>query len=211
MKSIRLNKRSKVKASAIGISTLLILTSGVVLAGNHDTKVKVKTDASCSDKQQVQNSKDQQAPNYLDPVREMIQTQRALDQFFGDPFAAFSVMPEVTTVWDDEFVRPDMDLTEQTDAYHVQMDLPGMNKSGISVEVKDNILTITAESKNETTKKDGDKLLMQERSSGFMSRAIALAKEVDAANVTAEYNNGVLSVTLPKVHADQPAKKVEIK
>jgi HSP20 family protein len=212
MKRIRLNKKSHVTISVIGMVTALVFLSGAVWAEKNDGKITVKNDTSSAGQQQLtQTNKDQQAPTYLDPVLEMIQTQLALDQFFGNPFAAFSVMPDMATAWDDEFVRPDMDLTEQADAYHVQMDLPGMDKSGISVEVKDNILTVTAESKRETTKKDGDKLLMRERSSGFMSRAIALAKQVDAANVTAEYNNGVLSITLPKVHADQPPQKIKIK
>lgn len=216
MKRNQLNKKSRAAISVMGLVTALILLSGAVWAEKNDGKIQVKTDASSAGQQQqtqtqTQTAAAQQAPDYLDPVREMIQTQRALDQFFADPFAAFSVMPDIATTWDDEFVRPAMDLTEQADAYHVQMDLPGMDKSGISVEVKDNILTVRAESKKETTKKEGDKLLMQERSSGFMSRAIALAKEVDAANVTAEYNNGVLSITLPKVHADQPPQKIKIK
>ena len=213
MKRNQLNKKSRAAISVMGLVTALILLSGAVWAEKNDGKIQVKTDASSTGQQQTQTqtAAAQQAPDYLDPVREMIQEQRALDQFFGDPFAAFSVMPDMATTWDDEFVRPAMDLTEQADAYHVQMDLPGMNKSDISIEVKDNILTVKAEHKTKTTQKDGDKLLMQERSSGFMSRAIALAKEVDAANVTAEYNKGVLSITLPKVHADQPPQKIKIK
>jgi HSP20 family protein len=212
MKRNQLNKKSHAAISAMGLVTALILLSGAVWAEKNNGKIEVKTDAPAADQQQqTRTTQDQQAPTYLDPVREMIQAQRALDQFFGNPFAAFSVMPDVATAWNDEFVRPDMDLTEQADAYHVQMDLPGMDKSGISVEVKDNILTVTAESKKETTKKDGDKLLMQERSSGFMSRAVALAKQVDASKVTAEYNNGVLNITLPKVYVDQPPQKIKVK
>jgi len=77
--------------------------------------------------------------------------------------------------------------------------------------VKDNILTVKAERKTETLKKDGEKLLMQERSSGYMSRAVMLAKPVDATKVAAEYKDGVLKIALPKVKADQAPQKVEIK
>lgn len=208
MKRICLKKNSHATVRVIGMITALILLSGAVWAEKNNSKIEVKTDASCADQQ---TQPDQQIPDYLDPIREMIQAQRAMDQFFGRPFASFNIMPRLATTWDDEFVRPDMDLTEKADAYHVQMDLPGMDKSGISIEVKNNILTVKAESKRETTKKDGDKLLMQERSSGFMSRAIALPKPIDTEKVTAEYQDGVLKITLPKVVADQPPKKITIK
>jgi HSP20 family protein len=79
------------------------------------------------------------------------------------------------------------------------------------VEVKDNVLTVKAERKQEFTKKDGGKVLMQERSSGFMSRALMLAKPVNASKVTADYKDGVLKITLPKEHADQAPQKVEVK
>ena len=210
MKWNQLNKKSHAAISIAGLVTALILLSGAVWAEKNDGKIEVKTDASSAG-QQTRINTDQQAPDYLDPIREMIRLQREMDQFFGRPFAAFNIMPELTTAWDDEFIRPDMDLTEQADAYHVQMDLPGMDKSGIAVEVKDNILTVKAESKRETTQKDGDKLLMQERSSGFMSRAIMLAKPVDAEKVTAEYRDGVLKIVLPKVQADQPPQKIPVK
>jgi HSP20 family protein len=147
----------------------------------------------------------------MDPVREMIQMQRDMNRFLGRSFAAFSVMPQGGEVWDGQFAPPNMDLSEKADAYHVTMDLPGMDKSGISVEVKDNVLTVKAERKQEFTKKDGGKVLMQERSSGFMSRALMLAKPVNASKVTADYKDGVLKITLPKEHADQAPQKVEVK
>ena len=208
MKRNCINKKSHATVSVIGMVTALILLSGAVWAEKNAGKIEVKTDASPAVQQ---TPAEQQTPDYLDPIREMIKVQREMDQFFGQPFASFNIMPGLTTAWDDEFIRPDMNLTEQADAYHVQMDLPGMDKSGIAVEVKDNILTVKAESKNETTQTDGEKLLMQERSSGFMSRAVMLSKPVDAENVTAEYQNGVLKIVLPKVQADQAPQDITVK
>jgi HSP20 family protein len=189
-----------------GAALALLLTAGVACAQKDTGKVDVKTDASAE-----QTAPQTQGADYLDPVREMIQMRREMNRFLGQPFAAFSVMPQLADRMDSRFARPDMDLREQADAYHVQMDLPGMDKSGITVEVKDNILTVKAERKQEFTKKDGEKWLMQERSSGFMSRAVMLAKPVDATKVAAEYNDGVLKITLPKVQADQAPQKVQVK
>lgn len=194
------------KPCSAGAALALLLAAGTACAGKTSGKIDVKTDATAQ-----AASEERYSPDYLDPVREMIQMRRAMDRFFGQPFAAFSVLPQLEQEFVGQFDRPDMDLREQADAYHVQMDLPGMDKAGITVEVKDNILTVKAERKQETTKKDGERLLMQERSMGFMSRAVSLAKPVDATKVTAEYKDGVLKVVLPKVQADQAPKQIQIK
>ncbi len=208
MKQAYVKKKNYITFSVIGMLAALFLVSSVVWAEKDDGKVDVKTDASSA----VQsNSEEAHVPDYMDPIREMIQTQRELDQFFGLPFASFNIMPELTTAWDDEFIRPNMDLSEDAATYHVQMDLPGMDKSNIAVEVKDNVLTVKAESKKEIVKKDGEKVLMKERSSGFMSRALMLPKPVNAEGVVAEYQDGVLQITLPKVQADQAPQKIPVK
>ncbi|MFA6172879.1 MAG: Hsp20/alpha crystallin family protein [Kiritimatiellales bacterium] len=202
MNRVSLKKSPAAGVAAGAVIAAVMLTAGAAWAGKDSSKVDVKTDAASSV---------QQAPDNLDPVRDMIETQREMNRFFGRPFAAFSMMPRMDAAFDGQFERPDMDLCEQADAYHVQMDLPGMDKSGITVEVKDNILTVKAERKQESVKKDGERLLMQERSGGFMSRAVMLSKPVDAAKVTAEYKDGVLKITLPKVQKDQAPRQVEIK
>jgi HSP20 family protein len=199
-------KNLNFKPCSTGAALALLLAASTACAGNANGKVDVKTDAD-GQKAVCQPC----APDYLDPVREMIQMHRDMNRFFGRPFAAFSVMPQLAEELEGQFARPDMDLREQADAYHVQMDLPGMDKSGITVEVKDNILTVKAERKQENVRKDGDRVLMQERSSGFMSRAVMLSKPVDAAKVAAEYKDGVLKITLPKVQADQAPKQIQIK
>lgn len=213
MKPASLMKSPQTAGIAVGaVIAAVILTAGAAWAGKNGSKIEVKTGSSAQPAPAVKPAPAvQQAPDYMDPVREMIQTQRDMNRFLGRSFAAFSVMPQGGEAWDGQFVQPNMDLSETADAYHVTMDLPGMDKSGISVEVKDNVLTVKAERKQESTKKKGGKVLMQERSSGFMSRAVMLAKPVKAAKVTAEYKDGVLKITLPKVHADQAAKKVKIK
>ena len=206
MKIFNLFKTHRAAGSVAGLIAALLLVAGAVWAEKNNGKIAIQTGSS-----EPQASAPTQSAASVNPLREMIQMQCDLNRFVGMPFAAFSEMPQMAADWEGAFVRPDMDLSEQPDAYYVKMDLPGMDKSGITVEVKDNILTVKAETKKETTKKDGGKLLMQERSSGFMSRAVMLAKPVDATKVTAEYNDGVLKITLPKMQADQPAQRVDIK
>jgi len=206
MKQFNMLKKSSVKVSLIGLILAVILVCGAVWAEKENNKIDVKTDSTA----QLAPS-DLPPTDDLDPLRDMFRMQREMDRLFWSPFASFRAMPRMTTEWEEQFARPDMDLREQTDAYHVQMDLPGMDKSGISVEVRDNILTVKAESKRETTKKDGEKLLMRERSSGFMSRSVRLSMPVNTDKVTAEYKDGVLKIVLPKMQTDSPSKRIEIK
>lgn len=214
MKRVNLMNSPRKTGLLAGVMVVLLVTCGAVWAAKDNGKIEVKTGSSSTVQSSpaiAPDSSAAQAPDYLDPVREIIRMQRDLDRFFGQPYASVGVMPSLDEDLVSGFAQPDMDLTEKADAYYVQMDLPGMDKSGITVEVKDNILTVKAEQKQETIKKDDGKVLMQERSSGFMSRAVMLAKPVDASKVAAEYQDGVLNITLPKVQADQPPKKVEIK
>jgi HSP20 family protein len=199
-------KNLNFKPYSTGAALALLLAASTACAEKENGKIDVKTAVP-----EQQAAVEPQAPDYLDPVREMIQMHREMDRFLGRPFASFSVMPRLAEELNGQFAKPDMDLREQADAYHVQMDLPGMEKSAISVEVKDNILTVKAERKQETVRKDGDRVLMQERSAGFMSRAVMLSKPVNAEKVAAEYKDGVLKITLPKVQADQAPKQIQIK
>lgn len=201
MKTLNGTKKNVVVVGTAGLILAAVLAGGAVLAEKEDVKINVNTNPTAQPVAEIEA---------LDPVREMLRMQREFDRFFGHPFAAFGGASRRDSLWDNDFARPDMDLRELSDAYVAQMDLPGMDKSGITVEVKDNILTVRAERKQEITRKDGEKVLMQERSSGFMSRAVMLSKTVDVAKVSAEYKDGVLKVTLPKLQKDQPPKQIEI-
>lgn len=201
-------KRLKLK---YGLATGTVIVLGLVActtwAQKNSAKIDVKTAAPS-----VQNVSQAQPTDFSDPFRNLMAMQDEISRFFGQPFAAFRELPPLAEELDGAFARPDMDLREVADAYHVRMDLPGMDKSGITVELKDNILTVKAERKQEIGHKDDDgKMLIQERSSGFMSRSVMLSKPVDAAKVTAQYKDGVLQITLPKVQSDPAPQQIQIK
>ena len=90
-----------------------------------------------------------------------------------------------------------VDLFEDKDNAYVRADLPGVNRDDINVEVVDGYLTIEAARKN----KDGE----QEESFRF-SRSITLPETVRAEGVAAAYENGVLTVTMPKRDEAKPRK-----
>lgn len=103
-----------------------------------------------------------------------------------------------------------LDVTESAEAYKVCADLPGVNKDDINVSIDGNLVTIEAEVKRskETTDKSG-KVLRSERYSGLMSRAFTLTQDVDDSRANAKYEDGVLTLELPKKETI-PTKRLAI-
>jgi HSP20 family protein len=99
-----------------------------------------------------------------------------------------------------------VDVRENDNAYQMEAELPGVAKDKISVNVDDGTLTISADL-NEEKKDEKADYLYCERRTGHVERSFDL-EGIDADNIKAEYNNGVLMLTLPK---EQPAPKKEAK
>lgn len=107
--------------------------------------------------------------------------------------------------------RPRIDVLEKETAYEVVAELPGMEKKNISVSVKDDVLTISGEKKLEKQKEE-DNYFCCERSFGKFERSFRMADRIEAGKITAEYTDGVLKLTVPKIEAPEPAsQKIEIK
>ncbi len=105
--------------------------------------------------------------------------------------------------------NPPADVLETADAYEVHLDLPGFKPEQIEVKVDDDVLTISAERKNE---KRDEKIgyLRTERTWGRFARSFVLPDTIDAAEPTAHYEAGVLKVHLAKKPEVKP-KTVQVK
>ena len=90
------------------------------------------------------------------------------------------------------------DVTEKDGAYVVHAEIPGVTKDDIQVSIEVNQVTISADVKRETAKKDGERVLHSERHTGSAFRSFTLPAELDEAASTAKYENGVLELTLAK-------------
>lgn len=101
------------------------------------------------------------------------------------------------------------DIYEKGGNYHIEMDIPGFDKNDISIEVKDGYLTISAE-KNEEDNKEEKNYIRKERSYGKYERSFYLG-DLDSENIEAEFNNGILKVTVPKKEVVENKKVIEIK
>ncbi len=106
-------------------------------------------------------------------------------------------------------LMPLMNIEETKDAYKISVELPGMEKDDIDIEIKDNVLTISGEKKEETRSEEGT-FYRRERRFGKFSRSINLPNDINANSISAEYKNGVLMLVLPKTEEAKP-KKITIK
>ena len=93
-------------------------------------------------------------------------------------------------------IKLEVDETEKD--YSVKAEIPGVKKEDITVDVNGNVVSISAEVKKESEEKKEGRVLHSERSYGFVSRSFSLASEVDQAKAIAKYQDGILSLTLPK-------------
>ena len=93
-----------------------------------------------------------------------------------------------------------MDVTETDKGYLIHAEMPGVKKDDINVDIDGNLVTITAEMKRETERKEGDKVLRSERYYGNVYRSFTLPRELDESMSEAKFADGVLELTLvPKL------------
>jgi HSP20 family protein len=105
--------------------------------------------------------------------------------------------------------QPLVDTFEKDHAIEVRAELPGIKKDDISIDVRNNVLTLSGERSYDEDVNEGD-FYRRERMYGKFQRAIPLPDNVDTDNIDAQYDEGVLKVTVPKTEESQ-TKKIEVK
>jgi len=100
---------------------------------------------------------------------------------------------------------PPVDIQETEDAYKLHAELPGLTKDDINITLENNVLRLSGERKfeKEVQKESYHRI---ERTYGAFSRAFALPQQVDADGVQAAFENGVLTITVPKAEQAKPRK-----
>jgi len=91
-----------------------------------------------------------------------------------------------------------VEVRETPQAYQLQAEIPGVNKEDIHVQVDGNVVSLRAEVKQQDSQTDGEKLLRSERFYGAVARSFQLPQDIDNTSAKARYDNGVLTLTLPK-------------
>jgi HSP20 family protein len=100
---------------------------------------------------------------------------------------------------------PAMDLVETADHFVLRADLPGMTEDNVSIEVEDNVLTISGERKVEHEDTE-EGYYRVERASGSFARSLTLPEGIDPEAVEASFDKGVLEVRIPRPEERKPRK-----
>jgi HSP20 family protein len=131
----------------------------------------------------------------LGTLDRMLTLDRVFDQALGATLGA--------RVW-----VPAMDVAERKDAYVVHAELPGLNPDQVDVSFEKNVLTIRGtKPASFDANADGEmRIFAAERVSGSFERSVRLPEFVDADRITANFSNGLLTITVPKAEAAQPRR-----
>lgn len=134
---------------------------------------------------------------------------------FGE---AMSLSDAMNTLFRESFIRPStlmegnggvsafslpLDVTETDDAFLVKASLPGIEPEKVQITVHGDVLTIHGECHREEEKK-GERWHMRERRCGSFRRSVSLPMAVDSDKAAAQFEHGVLTLTLPKSEAAKP-------
>ncbi len=114
------------------------------------------------------------------------------------------------TMREDVFGFPPVNITEKNNSYHLQLAAPGLEKDNFSIKLEGNLLTISAAQK-ETVKEADEKTIRREFSQKAFKRSFTLDEKIDADNIKAKYENGILILELAKKEeAKQGSKEIAI-
>ena len=139
-----------------------------------------------------------------DPFRELRGLQDEMTRLFTGVVPAGFNREEMTHgAW-----APSVDIFEDKDRLILEAELPGMSRDDFDISVENNVITLKGERKFEK-KTDGDNYHRVERSYGAFTRSFTLPQTVTADGATADFENGVLRVSLPK-REETKARKIEI-
>jgi HSP20 family protein len=105
---------------------------------------------------------------------------------------------------------PNFDLREEADHYTIRADMPGTDKSSINVKVEGRLVTISGQRAAISETKSKDAMIRSERNMAEFVRTIELPGPVKASDVDARYDNGVLTVVLPKAGETNASTQVPI-
>jgi HSP20 family protein len=118
-----------------------------------------------------------------------------IDELFSDVNPGFFIRPLHGDALPSKIK---MEVKEDKDSYTVVAELPGLKKEDIHVSVDQKVLTISAEIQQEDKKTEDEQVIHSERYYGQISRSIELPTEIELSRAEAKYEQGILSMQLPK-------------
>ncbi|NWG06960.1 MAG: Hsp20/alpha crystallin family protein [Chloroflexi bacterium] len=138
-----------------------------------------------------------------EPAREMMTLREAMDRLFDDAFT------RPLSVFKDSWTVPAIDMYQTDDEIVVKAALPGIKTDEVQINITGEVLTIKGEAKQQEEKKERAWHIREQRWGSF-ERSVILPTEVVADKAKAEFENGILTITLPKAEEVKP-KVISIK
>ncbi|MBW2220800.1 MAG: Hsp20/alpha crystallin family protein [Deltaproteobacteria bacterium] len=134
------------------------------------------------------------------PVRDMFSFRNRINHMFDDGFYPINRDEVELSMgsW-----NPVVDVYDNDDSIVIKAELPGIDKEGIEIDVKDRVLTLKGERSSESEVKD-DNYYRRERSFGKFERAFNLPADVEPDKIKADYKDGVLKIDIPKPEEKKP-------
>jgi HSP20 family protein len=140
-----------------------------------------------------------------EPFRELEEMSKRFDRIVRRTLARAEGDREAmrVTEW-----APSVDIAETEQTYEIRADLPGVRKEDVHVSVEQDVLTLQGERHHEH-KEEGKRFHRVESMHGSFMRRFTLPNDADGSKISAQYEDGILTVTIPKTEA-KPAKSTEI-
>ena len=138
-----------------------------------------------------------------EPVREMMTLREAMDRLFDDAFT------RPINLRDGGWTSPAVDMYQTDDEVVVRAALPGFKADEVQINVTGDVLTLRGEMKHQEEKQERAWHIREHRWGSF-ERSVALPTEVTADKAVADFENGILTITLPKAEEVKP-KTITVK
>ena len=134
-------------------------------------------------------------------AREVDQLQDSIQRMFESPFTlSSSGVPFEPLGW-----VPAAEITETKGEILMTVELPGLDRNDVHIEVERGVLTLRGEKRTERVQEEKEKeYFLEERRYGSFQRSFTLPPSVDAEKITASFEKGVLSIRLPKTETEKP-------
>jgi HSP20 family protein len=139
------------------------------------------------------------------PLKEMVSLRERMNRLFDDSLFRSDRRNDETEmgVW-----LPAVDVFEKEDQLVIKAELPGMDKKDISLDFKDGVLTLSGVRKSENEVED-ENFYRREMSYGKFIRSFSLPADSDTEKIKAEFQNGLLTIEVPKPERHQP-KQIKV-
>ena len=140
-------------------------------------------------------------PKHLNRDEFLTPFDRIFDQLMDKSFPTFK---EETGVSFNQGAYPKVNVYEYDDKIGIVAEIPGLDKSNVSVDVEEQVLTISGDKHGFDS--DGGKCITRELKQSAFKRSFNLGEHLDGTDVSAKFKDGMLSISVPKIEPEQPKK-----